>query len=317
MTKLSKSEIKAAISKILARKEVQPPIQFRRLPRPNLGKRLASVFAEAGVDASKLEKIASDEREEFVRLQKKREQYYKKQNAAFEKQYKATLKNKKRALEAIAGQTIGVQTITVHTASTVATHPESILKGKKLEPWNNYVKFFLHDSNDTVGPYSVRYADMSIIFGWVNQSNDNLIVRANADVIVKGFCQTIAQQGLINPAYVSMNLSAGIKAYPGAGGPPVYGSSFRIMEMYAESYADIFGGDGGWTTVDLYEPRNVTLNHLLVNRRSVVIFQVFVYFYYTILNGIAEMEFSDENRYVRVPALILEYGGEPTVVGPG
>ena len=89
------------------------------------------------------------------------------------------------------------------------------------------------------------------------------------------------------------------------------------MEMYAESYGDILGGDGGWTTVDLYEPRNVTLNHLLVNRRQVVIFEVFVYFYYSILNGIAEMEFSDENRYVRCPALVIEYGSEPTVVGPG
>jgi hypothetical protein len=313
MTKLSKSEINAAISNILARKEAQPPIHFRRLPRPNLGKRVASVFAEAGVDASKLEKFVSDEREEFVRLRKKRDQYDKKQNAAFEKQYEATLKNKKRALEAIAGQTIGVQTVTVPTASTVATHPEGILKGKSLAPWNNYMKFFLHDSNDTVGPYNLRYADMSIIFAWANHSNDNLIVRANADVIVKGFCQTIAQQGLINPAYVAMNLSAGIKAYPGAAGPPIYGSSVGIMEMYAESYADIFGGDGGWTTVDLYEPRNVTLNHLLVNRRSVVIFQVFVYFTYTILNGVAEMEFSDENRYVRCPALVIEYGSEPQI----
>lgn len=46
MPKLSKSEVKAAISKILARKEAHPPIQPRRLALPNLGKRLASVFAD-------------------------------------------------------------------------------------------------------------------------------------------------------------------------------------------------------------------------------------------------------------------------------
>jgi hypothetical protein len=109
MAKLSKSEVKAAISKILARKEARPPIQPRRLPRRNFGKRLASLFAEAGIDVSKLEKIVSEEREGFARLQKKRELYYEKRNSALEKQYKATLENKKRALEAIAGQTIGVQ----------------------------------------------------------------------------------------------------------------------------------------------------------------------------------------------------------------
>ena len=59
MAKLSKSEVKAAISKILARKEARPPIQPRRLPRRNFGKRLASLFAEAGIDVSKLEKIVS------------------------------------------------------------------------------------------------------------------------------------------------------------------------------------------------------------------------------------------------------------------
>jgi len=314
MAKLSKSEVKAAISKILARKEVQPPIQFRRLPRPNLGKRLASVFADAGIDVSKLEKIVSDEREEFAQLQKKRDQYYKKQNVALEKQYETTLENQKRALEAIAGQTIGVQTIPVHTASTVLSRPEELISDKRLEPWNNYVKFHLIDSNDTA---NARYADVRFIFGWVNRSNDTLVVRANAEVIIKGFCQAIAQAGFITPAYVSMNLSAALTAYLQAGGPAIVGPTTRIMEMHANSRGGIFGGDGDWTTVDLFESRNLTLSPLLVKRRTIVIFVVTVYFYYSVLNGTAEMEFSDPNRYVRCPALVLEYGGVPTHMGSG
>ena len=71
MTKLSKSEVKAAILKSLARNEPQPSIQPIRFRRRDLGKRLASVFADTGIDVSELEKIASREREEFARLQKK------------------------------------------------------------------------------------------------------------------------------------------------------------------------------------------------------------------------------------------------------
>ena len=318
MAKLSKSEVKAAISKILARKEARPPIQPRRLPRRNFGKRLASLFAEAGIDVSKLEKIVSEEREGFARLQKKRELYYEKRNSALEKQYKATLENKKRALEAIAGQTIGVQTVTVHTASTVGTHPEEILKGKRLEPWNNWVKFFHHDSNNTAPifePGHTRYADAKLIFAWLNPTKSTLIVRANADLIIKGFCQAIAQGNFISPGNVTINLDATLKAYPGAGGPAVWGPTIRILEMYADTYGDILGGDGSWATADFYERRNLTLNHLLVNPRQIVIFEVSVDFSYSILNGIAEMEFSDTNRYVRCPALVIEYGGEPTEMG--
>jgi hypothetical protein len=314
----SKSAIKAAISKVIARKEVPRPIQFTRFARPNLGKRLASIFAEAGVDARTLEKAASDEREEFVRLQKKREQYYKKQNAAFERRYETTLKNKKRALEALAGQAIGVETVTVHTASAVATYPRKkmFFESKRLEPWNNYVKFYLHDADDA---NNLKYAEASIIFVWWNPYDKRLIVRASADVIIKGFCQTIAQQGFISPAYVHMKLNAGMRAYLGgsSGLPAAYGSEYQIIDMSAESYADILGGDGGQTTVDLYEPRNLTLNHLLVNRGQLVVFEVYVSFWYFILSGIADGEFSDENRYVRCPAVVIEYGSEPTVVGPG
>jgi hypothetical protein len=317
----SKSEIKAAISKILARKEALPPVQPRRLPRPNLGKRLTSVFAEAGIDASQLEKIVLEERKEFARLQKKREKYYEKRNSALQKQYKSTLENKKRALKAIGGQTIGVQTVTVDTASTVGFHPEGILnKSKGLEPWNNWAKFFVHDSNNTAPIFQVghyRYAGVKFIFAWVNRSKSTLIVRANADLITRGFCQAIAQGGVISPGDVSINLDATLKAYPGAAGPGVWGPTNRILEIYAETYADIFGGDGGWATADFNERRNLTLDHLLVNPRTVVIFEVSVDFSYSILNGIAEMEFSSFDRRVTCPALVIEYGGEPTDIGSG
>lgn len=47
----------------------------------------------------------------------------------------------------------------------------------------------------------------------------------------------------------------------------------------------------------------------------IVIFEVSVDFTYSILSGIAEMEFSFSDRSVTCPTLVIEYGGEPTVVG--
>ena len=112
-----------------------------------------------------------------------------------------------------------------------------------------------------------------------------------------------------------MWVDASLKAYPGAGGPGVWGTSIRILEMNADSSAGIWGGDSDNQWADLYFPRNVTLNHLLVGPRQIVIFHVDVNFWYQVLNPTswAHMEFKASDRNVTCPALVLEYGGEPTV----
>jgi hypothetical protein len=315
MTKLSKSEVKAAILKSLARNEPQPTIQPIRFPRRDLGKRLASVFADAGIDVSELEKIASRERAEFARLQRKLEQDYEKRNSALEKQYKATLENKKLALQAIADQTFGVQTITLYTASDIvdSNYDQKIITDKGLVSWNNWVKFHHIGSTDTYG----NSVGVKFIFAWLNPSRDTLVVRANADLIFRGRCEARAASDFLRGGHVLMWLDASLKAYPGAGGPGVWGTSIRILEMNAESSAGIWGGDPDHQWVDLYFPRNVTLNHLLVKPRQIVIFHVDVNFWYQVLNGWADMEFKASDRNVTCPALVLEYGGVPTHIGSG
>jgi hypothetical protein len=213
MTKLSKSEVKAAILKSLARNEPQPTIQPIRFPRRDLGKRLASIFTD---DVSELEKIVSREREEFARLEKKLKQYYEKRNSALKKQYKATLENKKRALQAIAGQTIGVQTITLYTASDIvdSNSDQKIITDKGLVSWNNWVKFLHTSSGETYG----NNVGVKFIFAWVNRSKDTLVVRANADLIFRGFVEAYAASDFLRGGHALIWLDARLIAYPGAGG---------------------------------------------------------------------------------------------------
>ena len=310
MTKLSKSEIKAAILKSLARNEPQPSIQPIRFRRRDLGKRLASVFADTGIDVSELKKIASREREEFARLQKKLKQHYEKRNSALEKQYKATLKNKKLALQALVGPTvpIGVQTEIVYTASDIVdlNAAQKIITDKGLVLWNNWVKFLHTGSEETYG----NSVGVKFIFAWVNRSKDTLVVRANADLIFRGYVEAYAASDFFRGGHVLMWVDARLIAYPGAGGPGVWGTSIRILEMNADSSAGIWGGDSDNQWADLYFPRNVTLNHLLVRPRQIVIFHVDVNFWYQVLNPTswAHMEFKASDRNVTCPALVIEYG---------
>jgi hypothetical protein len=309
----SKSEVKAAILKSLARNEPQPTIQLIRLPRRDLGQRLASGFTGAGIDISELEKIASREREEFARLQKKLKQHYQKQNSALAKQYKATLENKKRALQAIAGQTIGVQTEVVHTASDIVdlNSAKKIITDKNLSFYVNWAKCVHTSSGETYDDY----VGVKFIFAWVNRSKSTLVVRANADLVFLGWVEAYAASDFFRGGHVLMWVEARLTAYPQAGGAGVWGTSYRVLEMNAEASAGIWGGDSDNPGADVFFVRNVDLNHLLVGPRTIVIFHVDVNFWYQVLNPTswAHLEFSASNRHVGCPALILEYGSEPTV----
>lgn len=309
MAKLSKSEVKAAISKIRARKEPKAPLSPMRFPRSALRRRLEPVFREAGLDIKRLDEIVAEERKQLSEQQKKLEQQNEKWNSALAKQYEATLQNKKLALQAIAGETIGVGTVPVHTASAVDTVPDAVFASERRQPWDNWIKFYHHDSNNT-DQYG-KGISVKFFFAWLNPTNSTLIVHANADVIYGGKIQAIAQGGFISPGYVSIKLSSVIKAYPGLGSA-IYGTYVPVLEMFADTYADILGGDGDWQYIDLYHERNLPLRHLLVKPRQVVIFEVSIDFRYHILNGIGEMEFTYLNRKVTCPALIIEYGGRPT-----
>jgi hypothetical protein len=313
----SKSEVKAAILKSLARSEPQPTIQLIRLPRRDLGQRLASGFSGAGIDISELEKIASREREEFARLEKKLKQHHEKQNSALAKQYKATLENKKRALQAIAGQTIGVQTEVVHTASDIvdSNSAKKIITDKHLSFYVNWAKCVHTSSGETYGDN----VGVKFIFAWANRSKNRLVVRANADVIISGFVEAYAASDFFRGGQASIWLDARLIAYPGAGGPGVWGTPVGILEMSADASAGIWGGDSDKQWADLFEVRNVTLNHLLVGPRQIVIFHVWVGFFYQVFNPTswAHMEFKAGDRNVTCPALVLEYGVVPPPVGPG
>ena len=325
MPKLFKSQVKAAISAILARKAPPTPIFPTRFPRRNFRKRLEPVFVDAGFDINKLNKIAAEERKKFAHDNKKIEQQYEKRNSALAKQYQATLKHKKLALQAIADQTIGVVTVPVDTASSVASflggrRADEILASKSLEPWNNWVKFYHHDPNDT-DQYG-KQVSVKFFFAWHNSTDYTLIVHANADVIIRGYCSVLAQGGFISPGSVNLKLFAGLKAYPGSGGGitvtenPIWGTYIHLLELQADTYADILGGDGDWVNGNFFIPTNVVFRHLLVKRGQLIIFEVSVDFRYHILNGIAEIEFTYLDRNVTCPALVIEYGGEPEI-GPG
>jgi hypothetical protein len=311
---LSKSKVKAAIAKILARREpLIPPMRFSR--RRNLGKQLASALAEAGIDVSKLGKITSDERE-----QKKLKQYYKKQNAALEKHYKATLANKKLALRALGGQTVGVQTNTVSTATAIydANRKHKIIIDKRLEAWNNWVTFYGVDDDESnvLDPVS-GWVGVTFFFAWRNPTNGRVVVRANAELGLRGRCDVTVYPHTVTGGDASLMLRATLKAYPGNSQGGVWGRPNEILWLSAEAGPGLYNtqkSDGRELDAAAY----VTLDHLLVGREESVIFTVDVEFFYWLRNGAVYIEFfpgSPQNPYANhkliCPALVIEWGSEP------
>jgi hypothetical protein len=114
-----------------------------------------------------------------------------------------------------------------------------------------------------------------------------------------------------------------LRAYLGNLQRPVWGPPNDFLSLYAHVGVPGIIYSQTSDSRELDTAAYVTLDHLLVERRESVIFSVDVEFWYSLEYGDVHIEFFADpgtlfaNRKLICPALEIEWGGEPTVMGPG
>jgi hypothetical protein len=182
---ISKSDVKAAISAIRNRDRLDTS-QLRLSQRPQLlglrrkfGGQLQTVFAEAGLDIEKINKILADHQKEARSVLEKEKPKSAKTFAALNKDLQSEIANKKKTMEWLASRPpITTTLIPLSTAWEIGVTPVALVD-THIEPSNNWARILYTRQSDTNGNETI---DVGFWFYWENPSEYLAVLNAESDL---------------------------------------------------------------------------------------------------------------------------------------
>lgn len=308
MAKVSQSELKAALSAILARERLSETSTPRKpkdtrlaSSRRNLRKRLNSEFTVAGLDTARIGKILAQDHKQVRRQIKAREVAANKNVARPKDYYRYELNNRKRALEHITGSPLTITPIVIGTPLSIFANPSGMLTDFNIQNGNSWAKI---NHTDTSAPYSWP-PSLKFFFGWKNQSDYKAVINAKSDLLIRGICEAAAVSGVVLDSASSLTLDVGFKIYMGSFW--IQGPSRQLLSLSPEAW-DPFGL-GTWEDKEsksLDTVEHVSLSNILVDDNQLVIFQVSLTATYWTDGGWISVDFATQNRSVTCPSLVVE-----------
>jgi hypothetical protein len=306
--KVDESRIKAAIAAIKDRKGpgVIPASQTSQIAnlRRKLGKRLQAVFAAAGLDVDKINKILAEHQGDLRSVFEKNKAKSAKNLAAVSKNLQRGLKNQRKALEHLASKPFITTPIPLLAAYSIFATPVGMLTDSHIEAMNNWARFSLHEDGDT--GYTDAY--VRFYFFWQNQSNYLAVINADSDLAALGVTQANASPGFIVGGNCAITLYATLKVFVGSLEIAYQGTqTVEIDSLTASGGSEIIlqGGD--------VETHNIdgTLHHLScsnieVDSGQTVVFEVALDAQYYIDNGSITLDFDYSDYSVLCPGLTVE-----------
>jgi hypothetical protein len=319
--KAGESESQAAIAAIRNRKD--PAILQSRLSagppalRKKLVKQLQPVFAQAGLNAAKINEILAEHQNELRSALEKEKSKSAEAFSALNASLRRGIENQVKALQAIDSKPFIITPITLWTAQIFAD-PAGMLVNSGAEPGNNWAKAFLFENADTgTGPDGSDsiHASVFFYFFWQNQSDYLAVLNANSGLAVQGTCQAATFPDFLSGGSSSIGLYARLSAYVGGG--DIYVENQIGREIAASSWPVVLGGSAASDQLEFVGgfPYPLSISHVWVESGQYVVFEVRLFASYKISGGSISLDFSEGDNQVMCPFLNIELLTAPTVVG--
>jgi hypothetical protein len=303
--KINKSEIKAAIAAIMKRK--RPDLAQLRLDerarlmalRGKLERQLEPLFAEAGLDIAKINKILADHESEVGSVLEKEKTKYAKTFAAPNKDLRRAIENQRKALEQIAFKPLIITSIPLWTAFEIYELPGNIPFQSHIEAGNNWAVTTFEKGTDGSGVEEVYFW-----FAWRNPSVNLAVLGAECDLALQGTCRVHGNSHFLFSGDASLDLYAELIAYTGIypnSGPPV---EIKFLGAPPDNSAFI---------CDTYHVPGP--DAISVSGGSLVLFAVHFWVYYDVYNGLASFDFESPG-FILCPSVQLELLTPPPVIAP-
>jgi hypothetical protein len=280
--------------------------------RRDLSKQLQPILANAGFDLNRINEVLVKGHNELARLIEKQKADAARQIAASIPSYREGLKNRARALTRIAGKPLTITTIPLETPYLIWATPVGMLVGDThTEPHNNWAKCRLTDNTDTAS----KSASVKFYFAWNNDSGYLAVINCNADVIVRGLAEALADPRVFGgsswlPLYVDL------KVYLGGGVIDYEGSqTLQIASISASAGWGLFGNPGDIKAQNFNNSYNVSCTNIEVQDQEIVVFEVSLEaINYWIDGGSITIDFaSNPDDEVLCPTLNVELLTPPTM----
>ena len=315
---VTESELKAALSAIRDRKVpdisevgISERARIQSL-RSNLIKRLQPVFAEAGFDVEKINKILADHQSEVRSVLEKEKSKSAKTFAALNKDLQKGIENRKKALEQLASRPAWMITLVPLLTAWLVDATPLALVDKHIEASNNWVRIlYKRDSDGHDNVYG------SFWFYWQNLTGDLAIMySADADLVVQGYYEATGNGDPFWGGETIINLDAQLFPYQQSapvqlpdGGVPLGSAHANGPDIW---HAGRPGIDPEYIsgTYHLSFPSDV-----FVPAGDYVMFQIRFHAEYWIRNGTIYLDFDkDQSKFIRCPGMQLSLLTMPPVV---
>jgi hypothetical protein len=288
---VSESEIKAAISAVRDRKrrdiaklrpsDSAPVFSLRR----KLGERLQPVFAEAGLDIQKINKILEKDQSALrSALEKEKSKSAKAFSALNTTDLRRGIENQARALRHIESNPLTITPITLWTALGIDPSPDFAID-KNRGPANNWARFSFYDEND--GDYN---ASVTFTFFWQNQSHYLAVFNATSSLVAHGTVTAHSRPNVLSGGDASITMDAVFTVHVGTAD---IGSSVQMESVEAASQPQLFGGgEGKYRSVGLTGTYPLpTISMVSLDSFEVALFEVSLRAHYSISGGDILLDF--------------------------
>jgi hypothetical protein len=314
--KIDESSIKAAIAAVRNRKypDVVPASQQSQILnlRRKLGKQIQPLFADAGLEIKKINKILAEHQRDVRGVVDKHKAKTAKNVSALNKNMRLELANRSKALENINVEPFLPPTIIqFEEAAQIWATPVGMLTDSGIEANYNWAKFQLVERSDG---YNVAY--VRFYFFWQNTSDYLAVLNANTDLAAQGIVQANATPELFSGGFCSVRLDATLKVFFEG---EVY--SYQGTQLVNIDSISVNGGSELWMDGNNFASHTLdgALNPLSVSDIQVqagqtVMFEVALAATYSIGDGSITLDFSYGDYLTMCPGLTIELLTPPTMV---
>jgi hypothetical protein len=317
MAKISKSQLKAAVSAIMQRdRSERPPgrmpqrAALSKLRRAHL-ERLQSELAKAGLDFGRLEKLYAEYKKEAGKLFDKLTPPDDSKPVKPTKSDQAWIDNKKRVYELIAGRPLVTFPIVLDAPTAIYSIPSGALVDSHIGSWNSWARWNHRDTE--YEPEELRQAFLKFLFAWRNNSPNPVVIKnASADLSIRGFCFVQANPFLYFSSYAGLLLNVYHRAYTGA--TSFSGDDRTVLNIGAYTGGYLSGGAVDLDGREIDRLDHVRCQDIVVPGGLIAYFEVGVQARYLIGSGDptgggdgdVQCIFTGSGGRIACPSLVLE-----------
>jgi hypothetical protein len=318
MIQLSKAEMQRLITAMKNRKPkpvLRPNFaEHRRIAAlgRKIRKRIEPVFAKAGLDVEKINKILAEGRSELRQIKKVKTAHIKKYFADREKSVRQSIENSYKALQQLANplQPPPFSTwITLDTPFLIWPRPWGILTFQHIEPGKNRAQIFSTTATTAQNPVIDEAQSVSFYFLWVNPSNSPAVVNISSPVLVFGSIEAFANLDWFDDdSWSSCEGSIIIQmVQPETAGEVNIG--LGEVDVGGSAFGELITGDVGDDDHTLFFASQFPIlsNGLSIAPNATAVFEVMVQFgSYVTNNGWTHLDFNNNGGFIGCPFVKLE-----------